>query len=224
MHLTNVLVVPDVPAQLFSSRWGYEHDKVETYLNKDKCLRLPNASKIPFAKTERHYVINTYTLDEQSDGTLIMDLGDVTADTIHARLGHFNAVRINGALSKHGNSKIKHDSSTCKACMLNRKRKPHKIKEDKSPRIYSYFGERVCSDVVHARVRVGGLDLGDVEVFANASEVEGADGYAGMGLLRALDLWLEPGRLGVRRSGLPPRGSDVTAAGDCGRGDLACAS
>lgn len=85
-------------------------------------------------------------------------------------------------------------------------------------------GERVCSDVVHARVRVGGLDLGDVEVFANASEVEGADGYAGMGLLRALDLWLEPGRLGVRRSGLPPRGSDVTAAGDCGRGDLACAS
>ena len=78
-------------------------------------------------------------------------------------------------------------------------------------------GERVCSDVLTARVRLGALDLGDVEVFANADEVEGADGYAGLGLLRALDLWLEPRTLGARRSGLAPRGSDATQPGDCGR-------
>ena len=86
-------------------------------------------------------------------------------------------------------------------------------------------GERVCSDVLTARVRLGALDLGDVEVFANATEVEGADGYAGLGLLRALDLWLEPHTLGARRSGLAPRGSDATQPGDCGRGaPPACAA
>ena len=66
-------------------------------------------------------------------------------------------------------------------------------------------GERVCSNVVSADVRVGRLDLGRVDVLANTSPVQGSDGYVGMGVLRALDLWFEHGRLGVRRSGLAVR-------------------
>jgi hypothetical protein len=79
-------------------------------------------------------------------------------------------------------------------------------------------GERVCSDVLLARVRLGRLDLGEVHVFANDGAVAGADGYAGMGLLRALDVWLEPTRIGFRRSGLPPRAPTALRAGRCAEG------
>ena len=75
--------------------------------------------------------------------------------------------------------------------------------------------EKVCSDVLTARVRVGSLDVGEVEVFATAGEVQGADGYAGMGLLRSVDLWLQPDAIGFRRSGLAPRRSEATRAGRC---------
>jgi hypothetical protein len=85
-------------------------------------------------------------------------------------------------------------------------------------------GERVCSDVLSARVAIGSIAFEDVEVFANATEVEGAHGYAGMGLLRAVDLWLEPTAIGFRRSGLAPRRSDATAPGDCGRPLPQCAA
>jgi predicted aspartyl protease len=77
-------------------------------------------------------------------------------------------------------------------------------------------GEKVCSDVLVAGIQIGGIDLGEVEVFANDSKVEGADGYAGMGMLRALDLWIAPGRLGLRRSGLPTRRTRATRDGTCG--------
>lgn len=85
-------------------------------------------------------------------------------------------------------------------------------------------GERVCSNVVEARVRVGAVDLGSVDVLANAMPVQGADGYLGMGVLRALDLWIEHGRLGVRRSGLAPRRITSAAARSCeGVAPPACA-
>ena len=79
-------------------------------------------------------------------------------------------------------------------------------------------GERVCSDVLTASVQIGGLHMGNaVEVFANADEVEGADGYAGMGLLRMVDLWLQPNAIGFRFSGLPSRRTEAVVEGDCGR-------
>ena len=86
-------------------------------------------------------------------------------------------------------------------------------------------GERVCSDALRAPVRIGAFEVGEIEVFANEVDVQGADGYAGMGLLRAFDLWLEPGRIGFRRSGLPPRNSTVASAGTCEGASLpACAA
>lgn len=78
-------------------------------------------------------------------------------------------------------------------------------------------GEVVCSDVLLATVRCGSWSPdGLVEIFANDTELQGeADGYVGMGLLRCLDLWLEPGALGFRPSGLAPRRSEVTSEGRC---------
>jgi hypothetical protein len=83
-------------------------------------------------------------------------------------------------------------------------------------------GERVCSDVLEAHVRVTAtegrpIDLGTVQVLANSHDVEGADGYAGMGLLRALDLRFEAHRVGLRLSGLPPREAASLAHGACSR-------
>lgn len=81
-------------------------------------------------------------------------------------------------------------------------------------------GEQVCSDVLSAPVRIGNLELGVVDVLVNEGEVEGADGYAGLGLLRAVDLWLEPGRIGFRANGLKPRSSMHTSEGACESGGL----
>lgn len=78
-------------------------------------------------------------------------------------------------------------------------------------------GERVCSDVLYARVRVlKTLDVGVVPIYANSEEVQGADGYMGMGLLRALDLWLQPDAIGFRSSGLAVgRQATSTSEGTC---------
>lgn len=78
-------------------------------------------------------------------------------------------------------------------------------------------GERVCSDAMVARVRVGEIDLGEVEVFANSTEVEGADGYVGIALLRCLDMWIAPGLIGFRRNELRPTTSSLStlSSGSC---------
>lgn len=62
-------------------------------------------------------------------------------------------------------------------------------------------GERVCSNLVVTDVRLGPYDVGEVEVFLNAQDVDGADGYAGLGLLRMFDLWLADHEIGFRRNG-----------------------
>lgn len=76
-------------------------------------------------------------------------------------------------------------------------------------------GDRVCSELLHVPVFIGPLDLGHVPTVANGSPVQGCDGYAGMGLLRALTLWLEPGWVGLCRSGLPVRAPPNLARGSC---------
>lgn len=79
-------------------------------------------------------------------------------------------------------------------------------------------GERVCSDAIATQVRIGQLYLGNIEVFVNTGHVEGADGYAGMGLLRMLDMWLSAYRIGLRLSGLPARVSQALSPGSCNEG------
>jgi hypothetical protein len=77
-------------------------------------------------------------------------------------------------------------------------------------------GERVCSDVFRVRVRIGNVDAGEVDAFANSHDVEGADGYAGLALLRAVDMYVTPSSIGVRPSGLPTSRSSAVSEGMCG--------
>ena len=87
-------------------------------------------------------------------------------------------------------------------------------------------GERVCSNIVATRVRLGRIDMGSVEVLANTTPVQGSDGYVGMGVLRSLDMWFEHGYMGVRRSGLAVRTIERARTSACPSGTLppACAS
>lgn len=62
-------------------------------------------------------------------------------------------------------------------------------------------GEQVCSDLLVTDVRLGPFDVGDVEVFLNSQDVDGADGYAGLGLLKTFDLWMSEHEIGFRPNG-----------------------
>lgn len=77
-------------------------------------------------------------------------------------------------------------------------------------------GEEVCSDILLAEVSVGSFAMGTIPILANDTPVQGSDGYAGMGLLRALDMRFEPNRVSVRPSGLPVRASRGHTEGTCG--------
>ena len=140
--LTNVLIVKGMPCQLFSSRWGFEHDGVRTYLNDDKYLRLPSGSRVEFKDTKKHYVVG------RADEALVASTDDLDADLFHCQLAHANAARI--ALAAH-RFKIPyniaaHDPSSCDACKLN-KRKRNTPKATTISVEYKYFGQRVCSDI-----------------------------------------------------------------------------
>jgi len=86
-------------------------------------------------------------------------------------------------------------------------------------------GENVCSDVVTTDVTLGSERLPGVPVLVNSKDVEGADGYVGIGILRCFDIHLSSRGIGFRRNGLVagtlafarPGGCDevnVCAAGD----------
>lgn len=64
-------------------------------------------------------------------------------------------------------------------------------------------GETVCSDVLSVDVVLGGAALPAVEVMVNSSEVEAADGYLGLALLRAFDVYVDHGEIAFRKNGLP---------------------
>lgn len=63
---------------------------------------------------------------------------------------------------------------------------------------------------MHANLNVhfSRYDLGTVCVTATDTHMNGADGYIGMKVLRAFDIWLTPSEIGFRSSGLLPNESD----------------
>ena len=66
-------------------------------------------------------------------------------------------------------------------------------------------GENICSDVVRLNVTVGSTSLSDIDVLINTQDVEGADGYIGIGILRAFDIFVSHECVGLRPNGLAAR-------------------
>ena len=136
MVLSNVLVVPEIKYRLFSCEWGWRHDDIATYLNDQRCLRLPSGAQVPFKNNtpDRHYRI---TMAHATD-----DLTADDSDLIHASFGHFSLARI-----RHLNMKgYRHDPDSCPACLANR-RKKSVPKTSTSGRVFTHFGQCVCSDI-----------------------------------------------------------------------------
>ena len=59
-------------------------------------------------------------------------------------------------------------------------------------------GENICSDVVRLDVVLGSTIVPSVDILVNSKDVEGADGYIGIGILRAFDLYLCYECVGIR--------------------------
>ena len=142
MELSNFYVVPEMKCRLISSDWAWRHDNIGTHLNNDCYLRLPSGAQVPFARnsTDSHYRV--------ASACVASDLTADDSELLHASLGHFSSARIN--LAKHdgytGLGGYKHDPSTCEACLAN-KRKKSVPKKSTSGRVFTFFGECVCSDV-----------------------------------------------------------------------------
>ena len=81
-------------------------------------------------------------------------------------------------------------------------------------------GERVCGELVSARVDFFGFHVDDAAVLCNDADTMGVDGYVGMAFLRGFDLLLTPSALRARRSSISPRTSAeferVSRPGACG--------
>jgi len=77
-------------------------------------------------------------------------------------------------------------------------------------------GEEICSDVFYSSFNIGSLNFEKVGVFANDTNVDGVDGYVGLGVLRAFDLLLLHTGIGFRKSGMLPKTSFKSASlGTC---------
>ena len=55
MHLTNVLVVPDMACSLFSCASAFVRDGIQTHLNSDRRLVLPFGAHVNFTSSKKHY-------------------------------------------------------------------------------------------------------------------------------------------------------------------------
>jgi len=143
MHLTNVLCVPGMPWRLFSCRWAFDHDNIQTHLNNENYLRLPDGTHVPFKRTDQHYVIES-ALAAADNHNHTCDEGQL----LHERLAHFSVARINAARDRSSDPNHAHismDPRSCPACSLNAKRKPSP-KVAAAPTNYTHFGQRITSD------------------------------------------------------------------------------
>ena len=76
-------------------------------------------------------------------------------------------------------------------------------------------GERICSDIVKTDVKVGSHTLKHVDILVNNKDVDGADGYMGMGILRCFDIYIDKDVIGFRRNRLHQRNVEFAKNGSC---------
>ena len=89
-------------------------------------------------------------------------------------------------------------------------------------------GESVCSDIITADMKFCGRVFPDVPVFLNSSAVEDVDGYIGMGVLRAFNIFIAPTGIGFCANALRVRSASeyqkVSASAPCKKSEVKCAT
>lgn len=76
-------------------------------------------------------------------------------------------------------------------------------------------GEDICSTAIRLNVEIGSIKVGEADALLNEEEVEGADGYAGIGILRSLDIWIQADKIGFRKNSNEVRSHTRTSQGKC---------
>ena len=148
VELSGLLCTPALrsngrPIRLFASIYAFYHDGIQTEFNNTNVMTLPNGHKVQMivdpleckarvaARPAKHRAASVNTTDAVFDDESIN----------HARLVHF------------GNNRTglwKHDPTTCKHCMLGGHRHApyHKKQPRERAKEYTFFGQRVSSDIV----------------------------------------------------------------------------
>jgi len=153
MKFSNVYVVPQIAARLFSCRWGFDRDNIGTKLDADLCLTLPTGEIIPFVERGMHYAIDVLP-DAGADDALyagVDTLDDGEADRWHGRLGHLSLGRVHKTLKELGikGYSARHNPKACHACLSNRRRNGHPRQPAGDAREkYPEFGMRIDTDIM----------------------------------------------------------------------------
>ena len=106
VKLRDVLYIPEVPINLISTRSMWNHDNTSTTFT-DHCeLKFRNGTRVRFTGTGNHYYClarssNTYNRPGTRRNLLAESINytTISADTVHARLGHPSSARAIKALS-----------------------------------------------------------------------------------------------------------------------------
>ena len=173
LKLKNVLYIPQVPVNLISTRSLWNDSKVSSTFDDSCTLRFKNGTSVQFTTERRgHYycvskpvvettrtsnhdasLCSTCTIDgcSASADLFATDSPNLSADVIHARLGHCGPERAVEAL--HGSDGLpdapyyrKQLSKICEGCRLGgaRKHPLHGIPSQHRPQA---FGDRIHSDL-----------------------------------------------------------------------------
>lgn len=70
-------------------------------------------------------------------------------------------------------------------------------------------GERICSDIIVTTLEFGGRTVNNIPVFVNDRNVDGVDGYVGLGVLRAFNMLITHSGIGFSQNGLEMRSVDA---------------
>ena len=133
------------PIRLFASIYAFYHDGIQTEFNGTNVMTLPNGHKVQMtvdpleckARVAARPAKNVHHAASVNTTDAVFDDDSIN----HARLVHF------------GNNRTglwKHDPTTCKHCMLGGHRHApyHKKQPRERAKEYTFFGQRVSSDIV----------------------------------------------------------------------------
>ena len=83
-------------------------------------------------------------------------------------------------------------------------------------------GEKICSDIIVTTVQLGKEVFENIQLVVNSMDVSGADGYMGMGLLRAFDLYIDRDVIGFKRNGMKVHDIRSFTEGKCKTSSVQC--
>lgn len=104
--------------------------------------------------------------------------------------------------------------------------KQHCNREKYTLRQSGVNGEQICSEIIRTDVNLSGTLFRNAVVFVNDSDIDQVDGYVGLGMLRAFDIFLTQNGIGFRHNKMSIRSFEtyksVASNSTCSDVELPC--